>query len=391
MGGPKESNVSVHRVGIIMNGVTGRMGTNQHLIRSICAIRDQGGVRSASGEVVLPEPILVGRSAEKLEALSRRTGVEAWTTDVEAALADEAYSVYFDAQTTARRYEAVKNAIAAGKHVYCEKPVAETAERGVELHRLATQAGVKHGVVQNKLWLPGMLKLRRLLDTDFFGKVLSVRVEFGYWVLTGHDVPSQRPSWNYRKQDGGGILLDMFCHFSYVLENLFGAVRAVSCTAATHVPERIDESGQPYQATAEDAAYATFELEGGIVAQINASWCTRVRRDDLFTLQVDGTRGSALAGLRRCWTQHAGVTPRIVWNPDVECPVDRFAEWSQAPDTDDYDNAFKAQWQRFLCHVALDEPFPWTLLEGARNVLLAEKATESWQRRAWVDVPRELA
>ncbi|MBN1347086.1 MAG: Gfo/Idh/MocA family oxidoreductase [Phycisphaerae bacterium] len=374
------------RVGVIMNGVTGRMGTNQHLIRSICAIRDHGGV-VATGHRIVPEPMLVGRSGDRLKALAAHTRVEKWSTDVEAALGDPDYPIYFDAQTTAQRYLAVRAAIAAGKHIYCEKPVAQSSAEGVELHRLASEAGVKSGVVQNMLWLPGLVKLKRLIDDGFFGKILSVRGEFGYWVFSGHNVSAQRPSWNYRKEDGGGIILDMFCHFSYVLENLFGEVEAVSCFATTHVPERIAESNRPYMATAEDAAYALFELEGGIVAQINASWCTRVRRDDLLTLHVDGTQGSAVAGLRRCWAQHAGVTPRVVWNPDIESPLDYFDDWQEVPGTQDYDNAFRVQWELFLRHVVLDEPFPWTLLQGAKNVLLAEKAAESWEQRATVEVP----
>ncbi len=379
--------MSIERVGIIMNGVTGRMGTNQHLIRSLCAIREQGGVATPAGDRIMPEPLLVGRNPDKLETLARRVGLDNWTTDVEAALANKDYPVYFDAQTTSRRYDAIKAAIAAGKHIYCEKPIAEASEQALALHKLANEAGVKHGVVQNKLWLPGMLKLRRLLDTGFFGRILSVRGEFGYFVFPGHEVAAQRPSWNYRKEDGGGIILDMFCHFSYVLENLFGKVRSVMCHAAKHITDRVDESGKPYEGTAEDAAYATFDLDKDIVAHINASWCTRVRRDDLFQLHVDGMKGSALAGLRRCWCQHAGATPRIVWNPDIESPINYFDDWAEVPAGQDYDNAFKAQWELFLRHVVLDEPFRWTLGEGAKNVLLAEKALESWQERRWVDLP----
>jgi len=378
--------MNAQRVGIIMNGVTGRMGTQQHLLRSICAIRDQGGV-SAAGFRVMPDPILVGRNGERLKALAARTKVGQWSTDVETVLGDSKYSVYFDVQTTAQRHGSVRAAIAAGKHVYCEKPVAETSAQGLELYQLATRAGVKNGVVQNGLWFPGLLKLRRLIDMGFFGQILSVRGEFGYWVMTGHDAPPQRPSWNYRKEDGGGIILDMFCHFDYVLEDLFGEIEAVSCVATTHIPERVGESGRLYKVTAEDAAYATFEIEGGIVAQINASWCNRVRRDDLLTLKVDGTNGSAVAGLRRCWVQHASVTPRVVWNPDVERSADYAADWAEVPDTRDYDNAYKAQWELFLRHVALDEPFRWSLREGARNVLLAEKAAESWKERVWAEMP----
>ena len=378
--------MAAHRVGIIMNGVTGRMGTAQHLIRSICAIRDQGGVM-AMGDRIVPDVILVGRNPDRLKALCAHTGWQKWSTEIDTVLADRSYAVYFDAQTTAMRYDAMRLAIAAGKHVYCEKPVATSSAHGLELHKAATQSDVKGGVVQNGLWLPGMQKLKRLVDSGFFGRVLSVRGEFGYYVFTGHHVVAQRPSWNYRKEDGGGTILDMFCHFSYMLENLFGEIEAVSCIGTTHIPERVTTAGHPYKATAEDAAYATFELEGEVIARINASWCTRVRREDLLTLHVDGTDGSAVAGLQRCWAQHAGVTPRIVWNPDVEVPVDYTAGWTEVPSTQEYGNAFKAQWELFLRHVVLDEPFPWNLLQGTRNVLLAEKAAASWEQRAWVEIP----
>ncbi len=370
-----------------MNGVTGRMGLNQHLQRSIYAIMQQGGVRLNDSEVIMPRPLLVGRSRSKLEAISAKFGGLPWTTDLDKALANPEYSVYFDAQTTDRRADAVKQAIAAGKHIYCEKPISGSVETALELCRLADQAGVKHGVVQDKLWLPGLMKLQTLKELGFFGRILSVRGEFGYWVFEGDTVPAQRPSWNYRKEDGGGLILDMLCHWRYVLDNLFGEVKAVSCLGSTHIPERRDETGKPYSCTADDSAYATFELEGGIVAHFNSSWCVRVRRDDLLTLQVDGTKGSAVAGLRHCWIQPYGATPRPVWNPDVDSPLNYFDGWQKVPEQDTFDNAFKRQWELFLRHLVKDEPFRWTLLEGAKGVQLAVKGEESWQKRAWVDVP----
>ncbi|MFN0165088.1 MAG: Gfo/Idh/MocA family protein, partial [Bryobacteraceae bacterium] len=372
------SQPTIHRVGIIMNGVTGRMGTNQHLLRSILAIIEKGGVILSPTERILPEPLLIGRNPLKLEAISRQAGGVPFSTDLDAALADNRYQVYFDAQTTDRRAEAVKKAIAAGKHIYCEKPSSDTTENALELDRLARRAGVKHGVVQDKLWLPGLLKLKVLKETEFFGRIFSVRGEFGYWVFEGQPVSAQRPSWNYRKEDGGGIILDMLCHWRYVLDNLFGEVRAVSCHGATHIPQRWDENNQPYRCTADDAAYATFDLEGGVVAHFNSSWCTRVRRDDLLTIQVDGTHGTAVAGLRHCWVQPYGGTPRPVWNPDVDSPLNHFDHWQKVPEQETYDNAFKAQWELFLRHVVRGDPFPWTLREGAKGVQLAEKGMESW-------------
>lgn len=381
------SKVLQHRVGIVMNGVTGRMGANQHLMRSIVEIVKQGGVRISPEEVILPDPVLVGRNAAKLEAIAKRAGGFKWTTNLDEALADKGNTIYFDAQTTDRRVASVTRAIEAGMHVYCEKPTAATATEACELYRRAKQAGVKNGVVQDKLWLPGLLKLKGLIEKGFFGTILSVRGEFGYWVFEGDVVPGQRPSWNYRKEDGGGIIIDMLCHWRYVLDNLFGAVRSVSCLGATHIKERVDEEGRRFACTADDAAYASFELAGGIVAQFNSSWSVRVRRDDLLTMQVDGTHGSAVIGLRDCWIQPYGATPRAVWNPDIDSPIDFFDGWLKAPAQREYENAFKVQWELFLRHVVKNEPFRWTLLEGAKGVQLAEKGLESWRKRAWVDVP----
>ncbi|MBE0658594.1 MAG: Gfo/Idh/MocA family oxidoreductase [Bryobacteraceae bacterium] len=370
-----------------MNGVTGRMGTNQHLMRSIVAIRQQGGVKVSPTEFIMPEPLLVGRNPVKLAAISAQAGGVPYTTNLEAALADPNYQIYFDSQTTDRRVPDVSKAIDAGKHVYCEKPTSDSLEAALGLYKKAKAAGVKHGVVQDKLWLPGMLKLKLLKETGFFGDIMSVRGEFGYWVFEGDSVTAQRPSWNYRKQDGGGIIIDMLCHWRYVLDNLFGNVQAVSCLGATHIKRRWDESGQPYDCTADDSAYATFQLEGGVIAHFNSSWCVRVRRDDLLTVQVDGTRGSAVAGLRHCWIQPYGGTPRPVWNPDVDSPLDFNAGWQKMPHQENYDNAFKRQWEMFLLHVVKDTPFQWSLLEGAKGVQLAELGIASWDKRGWVDVP----
>ncbi len=370
-----------------MNGVTGRMGTNQHLMRSIAAIIKQGGVQVGPNEIIMPDPILVGRNENKLKKLCAQSGVEKWTTDLDSVLKDPSYTIYFDSQTTGRRADAVKKAAEAGKHVYCEKPTAVSTEVALEIAEFCESAGVKNGVVQDKLWLPGMMKIQRLKEQGFFGKILSVRGEFGYWVFEGQNIPAQRPSWNYRKEDDGGMIVDMLCHWRYVLDNLFGEVKAVSCLGATHIKERVDEEGKPYKCTADDAAYATFELEGDIVAHFNSSWVTRVDRDDLLTLHVDGTHGSAVAGLRGCKIQHYGSTPKPTWNPDIDQPIKFRDGWQEVPVQEDYDNAFKVQWEMFLRHVVLDEPFRWTLREGAKGVQLAELGLKSWEKRAWVDVP----
>lgn len=377
----------VHTAGIIMNGVTGRMGTHQHLMRSVVEIIRQGGVQITPDEIIMPDPVLVGRDEEKLKKLCDMSGIKKRTTRLEEVLSNPDYQIYFDAQTTGRRAEAVTMAVAAGKHIYCEKPVATDTATALRLWELCDRAGVKHGVVQDKLWLPGLIKLKKLVDSGFFGRILSVRGEFGYWVFEGFTIPSQRPSWNYRKEENGGIISDMMCHWRYVLDNLFGKVKAVSCTGSIHIPERVDEKGAVYPCTAEDAAYATFELEGNIIAQFNSSWTTRVRRDDLLTLHVDGTRGSAVAGLRDCRIQDYENTPRPVWNPDIPNPIRFYDGWTAIAETEVYDNAFKAEWELFLKHVVCNDPFPWNLKEAAKGVQLAEKAMESWNRRCWVDVP----
>lgn len=386
------SEVKTHRIGIIMNGVTGRMGTNQHLIRSICAIRDQGGVKLSESETIMPDPILVGRNAVKLQKLAAQNNVERWSTNVDETLADAHNQIYFDAQLTNLRVDAVKKAIEAGKHIYCEKPTATNTEEALELYKLAKAKGIKQGVVQDKLWLPGLLKLRNLIDSGFFGRILSVRGEFGYWVFTGEDaIPPQRPSWNYREEDGGGIIIDMLCHWRYVLDNLFGDVKAVSCLGATHIPKRVDENGKEYACTADDSAYSTFELEDKdgetVIAHFNSSWTVRVRRDDLLTLQVDGTHGTAVAGLRDCVIQPYGSTPRPIWNPDIPQPINFYDGWLEVPPQQTFDNAFKIQWEMFLRHIVTDAPFVWDLREGAKGVQLAEAGIESWKKRCWVNVP----
>ncbi len=379
--------MAVQRLGIIMHGVTGRMGYNQHLVRSIAAIRSTGGVVLPNGDLALPDPILVGRNAAKLAEIAKRHEVARYTTDLEAALANPHDTIFFDAGSTQMRVGVLTRAIEAGKHIYCEKPIAETLADAMAVGRLAIARGVKHGVVQDKLFLPGLRKLRMLREAGFFGRILSVRGEFGYWVFEGDLQPAQRPSWNYRKADGGGVILDMLPHWRYVLDNLFGKVTAVSCRGATHIPERIDERGRRYKADADDACYATFELEGGIIAQINSSWTTRVNRDDLVTFHVDGTHGSAVAGLTRCVTQHRVNTPRPVWNPDEPQTMKFLEQWGAVPDTELFGNGFRLQWEDFIRHVLADTPWQHDLMEGAKGVQLAVLGLQSWAERRWVDVP----
>lgn len=370
---------------IAMNGVTGRMGQNQHLERSIVAIRDQGGIPLPDGDRLIPVPILIGRNEDKLARLADRYGVERWTTDLDAVLADPEVEIYFDSQLTGLRAGAVEKAIDAGKAIYCEKPLAEDAGTARALYRKAVETGIRHGIVQDKLFLPGLITLRRLLDSDFFGRLLSVRGEFGYWVFEGDIEPAQRPAWNYKAEEGGSIILDMFPHWQYVIEGLFGKIESVSAFGATHIPTRY-EDGRAYAATADDAAYAMMQLDNGAVIQINSSWATRVYRDDLVVFQVDGVEGSAVADLRSCRQQHRSATPRPVWNPDVPNPIDFRAGWLEVPQVADMDNGFKLQWEAFLRHVSLGEEFPWDFSAGVRGLELVDAAMRSWQERRWVDL-----
>jgi predicted dehydrogenase len=376
---------------VALNGVTGRMGYRQHLVRSLLSIREQGGIPLDDGTALYPEPILVGRSADRLRAIAERHGLGRWTTSLEEVLADPDVDVYFDTQVTSARESALAAAIEAGKHVYTEKPVAGSSEAAFRLADAAKAAGITHGVVQDKLFLPGVIKLRRLIREGFFGRLLSVRLEFGYWVFEGDGIPAQRPSWNYRAEDGGGIVLDMFPHWQYLLEDLFGPISAVYARHAIHLPKRWDSSGEPYQATADDAAYAVLELASGALVSVNASWAVRVNRRELLELQVDGTHGSAVAGLRECAIQHKVSTPMPVWNPDMPDPLDYQAMWTDVPDNTAFDNGFKVQWELFLKDAALERPFQWDLHAGARGVQLAELAMRSSAEGRRVEMPAPRA
>ncbi len=374
-------------IGIIMNGVSGRMGYRQHLVRSILAIREQGGVLLSDGTRVQVEPMLVGRSREKLAELAAKHGIQHYTDSLDEALANPDFPIYADFLVTTKRVEAITKAIAAGKHIYTEKPTAESFADALELARLATEKGVKNGVVHDKLYLPGFQKLRRLIDSGYFGRILSVRGEFGYWVFEGDWQPAQRPSWNYRSEDGGGIVSDMFAHWNYVIESLFGRIESVYARAVTHIPSRVDEHGERYDATADDAAYGIFEVEGGTIVQLNSSWAVRVNRKELVEFQVDGTLGSAVVGLFGCRIQPRNATPKPVWNPDLPETHDYFADWIEVPTNDTYENGFKVQWEQFLRHVLEDAPYSYDLLAGARGVRLSEEGLRSSAEGRRIELP----
>ncbi len=387
--------MEIRKIGIIMNGVTGRMGTNQHLIRSILAIIKQGGVKVNDNLTIMPEPILTGRSESKLRHLAEDVAMReigrtvAYTVNLDHALEDKGNEIFFDASGTLQRAGFIEKAVKAKKAIYCEKPTATRTAEALRIAKIVEDAGLKNGVVQDKLWLPSFRKIAMLKELGFFGKILSVRGEFGYWVFTGMDTdqPAQRPSWNYRAEDGGGMMIDMFCHWQYVISNLFGPIKSLVAYGNVDIDKRRAEDGKPFDATADDSAYAIFLLEDGTVCQFNSSWCTRVRRDDLLTIQVDGIKGTAVAGLREVVVQSAAETPKPVWNPDIAQPIDFYKGWQPVPNNIAYDNAFKIQWELFLRHVVLDEPFRYTLREGAKGVQLAELGMQSWKEKKWVDVP----
>lgn len=372
---------------ILMDGVTGRLGQNQHLIRSLLAIRSEGGILLSNGDRLVPEPVLLGRNAEKLAALAKAHGGLAWSTDTAASLADPTIEIYFDVAATAGRVARAKRAIAAGKHIYLEKPIADSLADALDLYRTAQKAGVKNGVVQDKVFLPGFHKLRKVRDAGFFGRILSVRLEFGWWIFDGDLYPAQRSSWNYKKREGGGLILDMFPHWRYILDGLVGSIESVSCRKVTQIPKRRDERGQPYDVDVEDEVFATLQIEGGILAQINSSWASRVKRDEMLTVQIDGTHGSAITTLHRCYIQPLASTPKPVWNVDVPQNTDFHAHWQEVPDVDVYKNSYRCGWELFLKHVAEDTPFPSSLLAGARGVQLAEACYQSHDERRWIDLP----
>jgi predicted dehydrogenase len=377
-------------INVAVNGVTGRMGYRQHLERSLLSIRAQGGVRLADGTTIYPEPILLGRREDRLREIAEQHGLERWSTSLDEVLGDPRVDVYFDTQVTSAREPSLAKAIAAGKHVYTEKPVASSLVGALALAAAAREAGVVHGVVQDKLFLPGMIKMRRLLRSGFFGRVLAARLEFGYWVFEGDEIPAQRPSWNYRAEDGGGIVLDMFPHWQYLLEDLLGPITALYARRTTHVPQRWDETGTAYDVTADDAAYAVLEFANGVLASVNSSWAVRVNRRELVELHIDGTHGSAVAGLRNCAVQHRVSTPMPVWNPDLPDPIDYRAQWTDVPDNAVFDNGFKVQWELFLAAAAEGRPFQWDLAAGARGVQLAELALQSSAEGRRLEVPQPV-
>jgi len=375
-------------IGIIVNGATGRIGSTQHLANALAPIRREGGL-AAGGDRIVPRLLLVGRDAGRLAQIAAAHGVTEWSTDLDAALGDSSFTVFFDAAATHQRRQVLEKAIAAGKHLYTEKPVALSAADGLALLAAARARGLKHGAVEDKQYLPGLQKLAALSRAGFFGRVVGFQLEFGWWVFDGVERPSQRPSWNYTRAGGGGLILDMYPHWRYVIENILGPIRRVVTAAATAVPERIDESGARYRVDVEDTATTLVELADGAFGTIMSSWATRVRRDDLMTFAIDGTGGSAIAGLHRCRVQTNAGTPTVKhFNPMVDLAIDYRADWSDAPEAGPYTNPYRVGWEDFLRHLVAGGPLISDLAAGVRDLQFAEACRRSAATGAWVDLEK---
>jgi predicted dehydrogenase len=378
--------MATRTIGIVMEGATARIAREMHLTRTLLPIRREGGLLLANGDRLMPEPLLLGRNAEKLAAQAAEMGGLKWSTDTAACLADKSLQIYFDSSLTGGRVARAKAAIAAGKHIYLEKPVASSCADALDLARIATRAGLKNGVVQDKLGLPGFDKLVKLKQSGFFGRILSARLDFGWWVFDGITLTAQRPSWNYKKAEGGGLLSDMFPHWRYITEGLMGPITSVSARLATRQSKRIDEDGKPYDVDVEDEVFADFEHAGGAITRVTSSWATRVRGDDMITMRIDGSDGSATAGLHRCFMQPAGATPRPLFDIDKPRPYDLNDGWLEVPQVWPVHNGYRQGWEMFLRHVVEDKPTTAPLLQGAKHLQLADACAQSARERRWIDL-----
>ena len=376
--------MAVKEIGIIVNGATGRIASTQHLANALVPIRAEGGLTDGADRIV-PRLLLVGRNAERLVEIARAHGIDRWTSDLDDALAQPGFSVFFDAAATKQRVLALTKAIAADKHIYSEKPVAPSFAEGLALLRAARSRRLKHGAVEDKILLPGLQKLLGLAKQGYFGRITGFALEFGWWVFDGLERPSQRPSWNYQRSGGGGLTSDMYPHWRYLIEGILGPIHKVTAAAMTAIPERVDELGHRYRVDVDDTAITLAELASGAVGTIRCSWATRVRRDDLLTLQVDGTGGSAIAGLHRCWTQSATDTPAIRHiNPTVDIGADYRGGWKEVTTAGTYANPYRVGWEYFIRHVVSDAPFVSDLSAGIRDVQLAEACCRSVSEQKWI-------
>lgn len=374
------------RIGIILNGATAQIAQLQHLGHVLVPIIDEGGLVLSNGDRAVPDILLVGRNETKLKQIAEKFGLEKWTTDLDAALANPDYQIYFDSSVTMGRETRLKKAIAAGKHIYTEKPIANSLEEARSVLKAAEDAGICHGVMSDKIFLPGLRKLKRLLESDFVGRIISVKLEFGWWIFDGHDAPGQRPSWNYQKKDGGGLVLDMFPHWCYVLNHLFGGVESIYCQTDTHIPERVDEDGKAYAVDVEDTANALLTLKGGVPAQLLTTWATRVRRDALVIIHVDGTEGSVVATTHKCWSQSMDNTPRLRMDSVKGQTDNLFEQWGEEPDFEPFQHSFRYGWELYLRHVMEAAPFPFGLEQGVKGIQFIDAAYRSSEERRAIDL-----
>ena len=383
--------MAIKDIGIIVNGATGRIASTQHLANALVPIRAEGGL-PAGPDRIMPRLLLLGRDAGRLAEVAQRFGIDGSSTDLDDALARPDYAVFFDAAATRQRLATLSKAIAAGKHIYTEKPAAPSVAEGLGLLRAAKARGIKHGAVEDKIYLPGLQKLSSLAATGFFGRITGFRLDFGWWVFDGAERESQRPSWNYRRSGGGGLTLDMYPHWRYVIEGMLGPIRRVLTATATAVPERLDEGGKPYRVDVDDTSLTLAELANGAIGAIICSWATRVRRDDLLTLQIDGTGGSAVAGLHRCWIQSAAETPTVRhFNPSLDIGADYRADWEEVEGQAAYTNPYRIGWEKFLRHIATGAPFASDLSAGIRDVQLAEACYRSVAEQTWIALKETTA
>ncbi|MFL5334274.1 MAG: Gfo/Idh/MocA family oxidoreductase [Geminicoccaceae bacterium] len=379
--------MATRRLGIIIHGATSRIGTTQHLLNSLIPIRQEGGLPLSNGDRLMPDPILVGRTPEKLQALAERLGLTRWTTDLDAALANPEDELFFECAYGGGRAQLAHRAIKAGKHIYLEKPVADSLAEVLELRAAAEAAGRKHAVMQDKIHLPGLVKLKTVLGLGTLGKLLSMKLEFGWWVFDGEVIPAQRTSWNYKQAMGGGLVLDMFPHWRYVIDHLFGAPTALTCHMRTAQPKRWDEQHRPYDVDVEDEARAILEFPDGMVGEIFSSWATRIRRDDMLVITAEGTAGSATCTLHQCWMQTLANTPKPLFPVNAPQPMDFRSQWAEVPELVPFKNSYRQAWEAFLRHVAEDAPNTASLLQAAHGLQLIEACHTSHKERRWVSLP----
>ena len=280
------------------------------------------------------------------------------------------FPILFDAAATKQRVSTLTKAIAAGKHIYSEKPVALSVADGMALLTAARARNLKHGAVEDKIFLPGLQKLSAARRAEILRP--RHRLSPRFRLVGVRRIRAQKPAAKLE-------LPAKRCrrsHHGYVSALALRRSKAFSARSvglwhatATAIPQRADESGTRYDVDVDDTSLTLAELENGAVGTIACSWATRVRRDDLLTFQIDGTSGSAVAGLHRCWAQSAGDTPEVRHiNPMVDIGFDYRRDWKEVPGLAAYANPYRVGWDRFLKHIVTGEPLASDLSAGIRDV-----------------------